>query len=225
MQIKKLKLYTSKLQEQTAFYSKTLGLEITNQTKNTVCFQIGNSLLEFEEREHITPYHYAINIPVNKVEAALGWLKERVEILKDGEYEIQNFDFWNAKAIYFHDKENNIVEFIARKNLKNPSHEPFTAKLLLEISEIGLPTNDIQKEFTSLQALANLAIFSGGFERFCAIGDEHGLFICINKNNKDWFPTNEKAYSSDFDIHFIENNIEYKVQYKNEELVTENLLA
>jgi hypothetical protein len=98
------------------------------------------------------------------------------------------------------------------------SNEKFDSNLFLEISEIGLPTEDIEKEFAYLNSLTGIEVFDGGFERFCAIGDENGLFICINKNVKNWFPTNDKAHSSDFNIKLIEKGIEYQIEYKNEKL-------
>lgn len=218
MQIKKLKIFTQKLPEQSEFYSDILGLNIIDQSENSVSFKIGKSILKIEYQQNFTPYHFAINIPSDKEVEALNWLKARVEILKDGDNEIQDFDFWNAKAIYFYDKDNNIVELIARKNLNNQSEKEFDQNSFLEISEIGLPTINIEKEFKILNTNFGLEIYDGSFERFCAIGNENGLFICINKNVKDWFPTNDKAYSSDFVVIIDENEKEYKIEYKNEKL-------
>ena len=218
MQIKELKIYSSKIKDQADFYSKVLGLKITNFTEEKVSLEFGKSILNIEYKPETTPYHFAVNIPANKDLEALEWLKSKVEILKDGKNEIQDFDFWNAKAIYFYDLDENIVELIVRKNLNNLSNQKFDSNQFLEISEIGVPTLDIEKEFNQLKSLTGIEIFDGGFERFCAIGDENGLFICINKKVKDWFPTNDKAFSSEFEIRLIEKGIEYQIDYKNEEL-------
>lgn len=220
MQIKKLKIFTTKLSEQSQFYAEILGLEKLDPTEKTVSFKIGKSVLEFEKAKHSTPYHFAINIPSNKEEEALDWLKNRVKILKDGNNEIQNFEAWNAKAMYFYDIDNNIVEFIARKNLNNQTEGKFDQNSLLEISEIGLPTNDIENEFKILSENFGLEIYSGGFDRFCAIGNENGLFICVDKNIKDWFPTGDKAYSSNFEIFMGHNEKTYTITYHNEKLKT-----
>lgn len=218
MEIKKLKIYSSKIQEQADFYAEVLGLKIINRTDKHVSFEIGRSILEIEYKAATTPYHFAINIPGNKELEALKWLKSKVEILKDGKKEIQEFGSWNAKAIYFYDKDKNIVELIARKNLNNPSSEEFGIDQFIEISEIGLGTTDIEKEFSFLNSHTGIEIFDGGFDRFCAIGDENGLFIGINKKVKDWFPTNDKVFSSDFMIQFIEQGKEYKIDYENQRL-------
>jgi uncharacterized protein YuzE len=218
MQIRELKIYSSKIKSQADFYSKILGLNIIKLSDKNVSFEFGKSILNIEYKPEATPYHFAINIPANKDLEALDWMKSKVEILKDGKNEIQDFDFWNAKAIYFYDADKNIVELIARKNLNNLSNKKFDGNLFLEISEIGVPTIDIEREFNKLKSLTGIEIFDGGFERFCAIGDENGLFICINKNVKDWFPTNDNAFSSEFEIRLIEKGIEYQIEYKNEEL-------
>lgn len=199
MNIKELTLYTPNIQGQFEFYSQVLGLTPYDHSDVSVAFQMGLSKLIFEYRKEATPYHFAFNIPAHQDTEALDWLKPRVDILKDGIHEIQDFSFWNAKAIYFYDADNNIVEFISRNNLKQNSNESFTSASLLELSEIGLPSQDIKSVFLALNNLMEIEVFDGSFERFCAIGDEHGLFICIHKD-RNWFPVGDKAHLSDFKI-------------------------
>ncbi len=218
MKIKELKVYTSKLKEQIQFYADILGLEIIERSKNSASFSIGLSRLIFEQRKIATPYHFAINIPSNKEKEALQWLKRKVDILKDGQDEMVDFVNWNAKAMYFYDADQNIVELIARKNLDNCSNREFNQNLFLEISEIGLPTENIHREFTILNKNCGLEVYDGSFERFCAIGNDRGLFICVNKNIKKWFPTNEIAFSSDFEVVINEKDKDYVVSYENEKI-------
>jgi len=199
MHITALTLYTPNLQGQIEFYTKVLELKPISQNKHSVAFQMGLSKLIFEYKREATPYHFAFNIPAHQDKEALAWLKPRVDILKDGANEIQDFSFWNAKAIYFYDADKNIVEFISRNNLKQISKRPFTSECILELSEIGLPSNNIKNVFTVLNDLIGIEVYDGSFERFCAIGDEHGLFICIHEN-RNWFPVGDKAYLSDFKI-------------------------
>jgi hypothetical protein len=78
-----------------------------------------------------------------------------------------------------------------------------------------LSTLNIKNEFKQLKSLTGIEIFDGGFEPFCAIGDENGLFICINKKVKYWYPTNYKAFSSEFEIRLLEKANEYRIAYKN----------
>ncbi|NNE76501.1 MAG: VOC family protein, partial [Pricia sp.] len=179
---------------------------------------IGTSILTIAFRPEATPYHFAINIPANKIQEALEWTKARVAILKEGPEEIQDFRSWNAEAFYFYDVDKNIVELIARKNLNNASNEKFGPDQFLELSEIGLPTTDIEKEFDILHRLTGIKVYDGTFDRFCAIGDENGLFICIDKDKKDWFPTNDKAFASAFEIRFSVKKATYRFVYENGKL-------
>ena len=218
MKIKELKIHTQNLERQILFYSDKIGLELLFRSEYEAVFLVGKSKLKLVKSKESLPYHFAINIPSNKENEALKWLKERVEILRDGKNEIQDFEFWNAKAMYFYDLDKNIVEFIARRNLKNESQADFDVASLLEISEIGMPVNDIGVAFNKLNEISNLEQFDGGLERFCAIGDENGLFICINKNKKDWYPTGDKAHSSEFEIEFEHNNREFVVKFINGDL-------
>lgn len=219
MKIQELEIYTPRLKAQTKFYSEILELDVIAKTNTSTSFQIGESILKLVQREKFTPYHYAINIPANQEIEGLEWLKERVEILKHENLMIQYFDFWNAYAIYFYDADKNIVELIARKNMENNSNQPFDKNSLLEISEIGIPTSDIDKDYKILKNTTGIPIHSGNLERFCAIGSDNGLFIAINKKKKkEWFPTKDTPFSSDFNIRFIEKGKEFTFEYKNEEL-------
>lgn len=213
MIIKELKIYTQNLSSQIDFYFHKIGLDCLEESDQQVVFQVGKTKLRLVKSERSHPYHFAINIPCNQEKEALRWLKERVEILKDGNNEIQPFDSWNARAIYFYDPDQNIVEFIARKNLGNESQEEFGAHPLIEISEIGMPVNDIATAFKALRQLSDIEKYDGSLERFCAIGDENGLFICINKQLKAWFPTGDPAHSSAFEIKFQELGIDYELAF------------
>ncbi len=215
MKINNLKLYSSNLSEQIAFYTETIGLNLIESSESEAVIKAGNSMLTLIKSDRFQPYHFAFNIPCNKEVEALEWLKARLQILKDGDSEIQDFQSWNAKAIYFYDQDRNIVELIARKNLNNHNTHLFNGDSILEISEIGLPVNNIEDIYNNINKITGMNIYSGTLDRFCAIGDENGLFICINKQLKNWFPTGDIAYSSDFEINFTEKGSNYTLELIN----------
>jgi hypothetical protein len=219
MKIKKLDLFTSNLAKQKEFYSLTLGFPILIEKEDFVSFKIGDSILSFESKEKHTPYHFALNIPSILEKQALEWLTGRVEIIRDGQNEIQYFDFWDAYAMYFYDADNNIVELIARRGLKAKSDHPFSMDSIINISEIGVPTNDIKQVYEVLNKEADINIFSGSLERFCAAGDEEGIFIIINRLiKKEWYPTQDEPFISDFKIEFSQNNKDYQFEYNSGKL-------
>src|SRR5680860_1374134 len=198
MKIEKLEIATADIGKQLHFYRDLLGLEIRDQEERSFEIVMGFSILKFRQDNNFTPYHIAIHIPDKQAGIALTWLKSRVSILKNDLDEIVDFSAWDAKSVYFYDEDKNIMEFIARGNF----NKPFSGKSLLGIAEIGLATNNIEEKFNFLQQNCGLEIFDGNFGKFCAIGDHQGLLITINKKLKNWFPTGDEAFSSDFRIEF-----------------------
>ncbi|MEM0518725.1 VOC family protein [Aequorivita flava] len=223
MKFKEVTLYTSQIELQNTFYTEVLGLKNITDTKNIISFKVRNTHIKFVKCNSSHPYHFAFNIPSNKTNEALEWLKKRVEIQKDGQAEIVDFPAWNAKSIYFYDADKNILEFIARKNLVNKTVQPFSAEALLEISEIGIATNQFKEKFTHLTSELGLRKFGGGEAIFSAIGSERGLFILIDKLQKDWFPTNDKAFSADFQTIFEVEQKTIRLTFKNDTITYEYL--
>ncbi|WP_298367718.1 VOC family protein [uncultured Lutibacter sp.] len=198
MKIKELILYTNKLDLQIDFYTTILEFPIEISTPEYTSFKIGASILTLKYRKEVSPYHFALNIPSNKEKEALYWLKERVDILGFDNQEIIDFKSWNAKAIYFYDLENNIIEFISRKNMNLNSNQKFSSKEVFNISEIGMASSHIESTFKKLNTIKKINIYSGDMEQFCAVGNENGLFIVVNNNLRKWFPTGDKIEQSDF---------------------------
>lgn len=215
MYFRELQVFTANLSEQITFYSSILGLDIVTISSEKASFRIGSSLLVLQKKVSATPYHIAINIPANKTREALIWLRSRVAVLPYNNQDIHDFSNWNAKAIYFCDKDANIIEFIARKNLKNESTLPFSSSSLIEISEIGIPVMHIEKTYNKLCSMVPVEIYDGNFNTFCAIGNEHGMFICIHKQLKKWYPTSAIAYASNFSVRLEKEERIYCLEFKD----------
>lgn len=198
MTIKEVTLFTNNIQEQRQFYKTTLGMEIIMDTPKKIAFKAGSSILSFKYKEKMQPSHLAFNIPYNAIYDALKWLKERTDVISyDDEY-VTDFSKWKAKAIYFHDADCNIMEFIAREDIEIESDIAFSSRSIISISEMAIATDDIENIYKEISKLRSIPIFDGSFERFCALGNHEGLFILIDKNTKKWYPTDEVAQTSDF---------------------------
>lgn len=218
MKIERLQIYTAAIEEQLHFYTQVLGLEARNQTGTSFEVKTGYSTLCFRHKEKATPYHIAFHIPADREQQALEWLKQRVDIIKDGENELVDFRSWRARSVYFYDAGKNVVEFISRKHWFPPQTHGFSQDDLMGISEIGLATNEVGKAFDFLNQNFSLEKFTGDYEKFCATGDDQGLFIVIDKNQKDWFPSQDKAFASDFRIMFTTGATTVDLSYINERL-------
>lgn len=218
MKISFLKIFSSNVKAQLQFYRKVLGLPVKELAKDHFQVHLPNSILEFQQKKDATPYHIAFHVPALQEQKALSWLKERVKILLDEGNEIIDFPAWQAKSIYFYDEDKNIVEFISRRHMFQPPSEEFSAASILGISEIGLATSNVEEKFNFLNDNFGLMKFTGDYKHFCATGDDEGLFIIINKEEKGWIPVGDKAYPSDFDIKFSVQNALFGASYKNERL-------
>lgn len=199
MQLQKVTIYTPNLQKAIEFYSHTLKFPLLIKSLQSATFRIGKTRLTFIHKKTATPYHIGINIPSNKETEALAWLQDKVKLLTFEEQEMIDFPQWDSKAMFFHDMDGNVIEFIARKNLYYTESMPFHTSQAMGISEIGMAVDDVKATYEALNNITELPVFDGNPDGdFVAAGDEKGLFIIINKNNRSWYPTEDKAYTSDF---------------------------
>ena len=200
MKIKEVILFTSNIQKQKQFYKTVLGFEQIEDSRERISFKAGTSILSFQYKENVNPSHLAFNIPSNAIYDALTWLGKRTEVLDCESEKIADFSNWKAKAIYFYDADNNIMEFIARERIVVESDVAFVPRLILSISEMAIATDNIERIYNSINQIKPIPIFDGDFNRFCALGNDEGLFIIVDKNKKKWYPTNDEAFTSDFII-------------------------
>ena len=133
MQIKKIILETVYLETLKEFYSSILELPAAIDNEE-LHISIGETELIFRSAKQDEPfYHFAINIPANKIEQAKAWLQTKVQLLwmQDYKNDIANFVNWHARSVYFFDPAGNILELIARFDLDNQSREPFSSRQFL----------------------------------------------------------------------------------------------
>lgn len=200
MKIKEIILFTNNIQKQKQFYKTVLNFEQVEDFPEKISFKVGTSILSFYYKEFVKPSHLAINIPSNAIYDALIWLSKRTEVLDCEGEKIADFSNWKAKAIYFYDADNNIIEFIARERIDIESDVAFTPHAILSISEMAIVTDDIESIYNSIYQIKPIDVFDGDFTRFCALGNDEGLFIIVNKTKKKWYPTMEEAFTSEFII-------------------------
>ena len=119
------------------------------------------------------------------------------ERLRDANHskEVVDYSHWNAHSIFFLDPAGNVVEYIARHDLKNGSAGEFGTQDLLYISEIGLIVDDVIATASSLKPAVGVEQYRGGDEHFTALGDECGLLLIMKRGRILNFDpsTDEKA--------------------------------
>lgn len=218
MRIKTLKIFTPNLERQLHFYQQVLGLEVQRMGSAAFEVKVGFSMLQFQQREEVTPYHIAFHIEAYNEEQALLWLKERVTIIEDEGKEIVDFPNWNARSVYFYDADKNILEFISRRHCFLTENTDFSPHAIRGISEIGVATSEVRKVFELLNGEFGLKKYTGDYEVFCATGDDEGLFIVVNKDKKTWFPASDTAFASPFEIKITSDGRTSTLSYNNERL-------
>ena len=183
MKLQQIQIQTNNIQETETFYNDILGLKILEKKSDSLTIQVGSSILKFiENPEFDSIYHFAFNIPENKLEEAIQWCADKVDliIIQDKRI-IANFETWNANAIYFYDNNGNLLEFIARHDLDNFQIKEFSSKSILNISEIGIVDENPMELGEQLIESYDLKFFEKNFnsETFAAIGDDEGLLIIV----------------------------------------------
>lgn len=203
MKIKEIKLATNDLSQTVSFYTQTLGLTILQQTDKDVRLIAGASILTFTQNSTTTKpiYHFAFNIPHNQLAEATDWLLgQNIPLLPvTPDTNIADFSNWNANAIYFHDNNGNLLEFIARHDLNNNSNTPFSAASIQCISEIGLAVPNVPAYTAQLDV--TFYTKQPPLEKFAALGDDEGLLI-IAEEKRNWFPTNIPAEQFPLEVHY-----------------------
>jgi catechol 2,3-dioxygenase-like lactoylglutathione lyase family enzyme len=216
MKLQNLQIQSNNIQETAAFYQNVLNLSILEKDSNSVTIQAGESVLQFIENLQLDSiYHFAFNIPQNKLQEAIKWTNEKLDliVIEDATV-IANFENWNADAIYFYDNNGNILEFIVRYDLNNAQTEPFSSQSILNISEIGIVNENPLVLANQLITQHNLEFFSknDNSELFAALGDDEGLLIMV-RPGRNWYPTQIPSESNTTEVHIENNGIQIELKF------------
>jgi catechol 2,3-dioxygenase-like lactoylglutathione lyase family enzyme len=126
-----------------------------------------------------TPHHFAFHV------ANLGSWKERLDVSEE-----HDFSSWDgARAVYFRDPEDNVVELIAR-----PAAHPE-----LSLAEVGLPVEDVPDAVETLERELGLQAYDDTSESFAPLGDDDGLLIVV-RVGRGWFPVGVPAGDSPIEV-------------------------
>jgi catechol-2,3-dioxygenase len=190
MNITYVEISSKDLPAQRDFYANILELPATLDSA-VLEVQAGKTVLRFTQApsEFNGAYHFAFNIPENQYQAAKQWITARAPLLRDKtgkeDFESQS---WTSTSLYFLDAAGNVLEFIARHNLENAATGAFHASQILNVSEIGLPSEDVVTLANQLCTQLGLSVFKQEpNESFTPVGDDNGLLILPIKD-RIWMP-------------------------------------
>lgn len=213
MNIRTLHLLTDDIQGTASFYRDVLSLPVQEVNAEHLAVTAGATTIIFQQSSGLQPkYHFAFNIPCNKIEEALAWCSLRLTILPTATGSIADFISWHAKAIYFYDNNYNILELIARYDLHNETTGPFTGSDFLSVSETGIVTDHPVNFANDIASRYDLPFFSKGTiaADFVTMGDDNGLLI-ISESYRNWYPAGQPAEKHFTKIIFEEAGTEYEL--------------
>ncbi len=185
------------------FYQKSIGLRVLEDGPDRLTVAAGASRVTFVpagEGAGEPFYHFAFNIPENKIRAARDWQLERTPLLpiparlRDPKFpaDVVDYRHWDAHSVFFFDPAGNVVEYIARHTLQNAAPGPFAAADILCASEIGLIVDDVRPAAATLKEVAGVGQYRGGDDHFTALGDEHGLLLVMKRGRSIAFDSPRK---------------------------------
>jgi hypothetical protein len=185
------------------FYQRSIGLTVVEDRADRLTVSAGESRLTFipAASDRARPfYHFAFNIPENKIRAARDWQRERTPLLpipanlRDAAFpnDVVNYSHWNAHSVFFFDPAGNVVEYIARHDLRNSASGGFDPRDLLCLSEIALVVDDVAAMAASLRQVAGVENYRGESEQFAALGDERGLLLVMRRGRVISFDSPER---------------------------------
>lgn len=189
------------LEKMKGFYHRLLGLPIVQDSPAKLSVVTGQTRLTFTPAKEGSPfYHFAFNIPENKILAAHDWQKERTPLLpipatlRDSRFpdDVVDYSHWNAHSVFFFDPAENVVEYIARHDLKNSAKGPFTTKDILYASEIAFVVDDVAVACEKIKLAAGVEQYRGASDQFAALGDENGLLLVMKRRRMISFEAPQK---------------------------------
>ena len=187
--------------EMSDFYLDRLGFDTAENIRgDLVAVQVGSAVARFSQAPTSKApfYHFALLVPGDRFEAAYSWLKARAELLPDPDTgdTVFNFPAWRALACYFFDPAGNIVELIAHRGISEASTEgPFSARELVDFSEVGLVVSDKEQSVAALEREFSLHVWDGSItepERLVFVG-ERARTLILSPPLRGWLPTGRPA--------------------------------
>ncbi|OCO98237.1 MULTISPECIES: glyoxalase/bleomycin resistance/dioxygenase family protein [unclassified Ensifer] len=187
MRIRKLSLPTSDVSKSAGFFRDLLELPTIGNS-----IQVGWSEIRLIPAMQAAPrgVHLAFNVPYERFDAAIAWLKQRTPLQREpdgNECHVLEGD-WQSKSVYFDGPDSSVLELIGRRRLVGPAAKlPFSGSDLSCLSEVGLPTGDVEGTVAEAVWTFGVGTLAPASSSFGAIGNDEGMLIAVDPH-RPWFP-------------------------------------
>ena len=168
-----------------SWYADVLGLPTDGATVT-----VGATVLMLVAGDPGGHHHLAVAIPADAVTAALAWLSGRADLLAPDPAHpvIDGPRAWDSQSVYFRGPDDAVLEVIARHRRRERHAGPFGPAALLEVSEVGLPVDDVPATVAALGRELAVPPFGTPQPLFAPVGGDDGLLIVVAAD-RAWFPT------------------------------------
>ncbi len=187
MRILKTTFPVSDIGSSVSFFREVLDLEIDGTS-----IKVGWSRIQLIAGNRVLSgsLHLAFNVSYEQFDEAADWLRQRTALQRDRDgldcFVLEGY--WQSKSIYFDGPDGSILELIGRRRRNGPpSKTPFKGSDLICVSEIGLPTDNVEMLVSDSTRVFGLTTLAPPSNKFAAIGDGDGLLIAVD-GNRPWFP-------------------------------------
>lgn len=198
-----LSVGTGSLTEMRRFYVDRLGCTPIESESERLAVQLGETALRFAAVDGEPFYHFAFLVPGDRHDAAMFWARSHVDLLPaDDGNRVFAFDFWDARACYFHDPAGNIVELVAHHGIShNGRSGPFSAREIVGISEIGIVGEpwDLAERLATNVGLELWDGVVGRPDRLAFVGQKARTLILASEG-RPWLPTGRPAESHPVEV-------------------------
>ena len=172
------------LDDQRTFYGEVLGLSVVGDTADEVAFQAGQTCVRFRRAQpgKAPTYHFALRVPTGQFNSAKSWLAARTELLRDGDQDEFDWDFWGALAVYARDPAGNVIELIAFAGLQPVAAGEFGSASILGMAELGLPVADVHATVGELSSRFGIGLWDRDEvtpERLTPVGERGATFLVV----------------------------------------------
>ncbi len=188
MKIHSLTLSSPRLDAQQSFFADVLGFPVERMQPDLLKVRCGETELCFRAADRSWYYHYCFLIPPGCLAAVIRFLDEReLEPLPWQGKRI--VDFGNGRAVYFHDADGNVAEFIERPSLGHPEQESFGIQDVIRLNEIGLPCRDPLARGDALVGQYGIRLLGEASRHgnFYWCGDFEGVLL-LPRLGRAWMP-------------------------------------
>lgn len=184
----------SQLSSQAYFWTNIMGFELAASSNTGFSVKTGQSTLTFrrDQNGYGGNYQFTFEIPENQIENARTWILKRSSVVQDASTgaEIQHKSKQNAHSLFFRDPAGNLVEFIARHNLKNAREGEFQKEMILGISNATVVTRNVKDCGDTLFNQFQLPGIQGSSNSVKLCGGQEGT-ITLHVPYRAYYPTED----------------------------------